>query len=124
LGELIAAAMGSGAHAVLNLGAMRILRRLLIVVNCKTPSFTMLFIFIWSQIIATSLAPTRWQSATRTTVLDRPDGRAMVVPSFENKKRKSKLQKNILNQTLINPPRDAPGAFNCTATKSVPRSLQ
>jgi hypothetical protein len=61
LGELIAAAMGGGAHTVLNLGAMRKLGRLLIVVNCKTPSFAMLFIFIWSQTIATSLAPTRWQ---------------------------------------------------------------
>jgi hypothetical protein len=76
LGELIAAAMGSGAHTVLILGALRKMRTVLIFVNCKTPSFPMPFIFVssqttWSQTIATSQAPMRWQSATSTTASDR-----------------------------------------------------
>src|ERR1017187_9337780 len=107
--------MGGGAHTVLNLGAMRKLGRLLIVVNCKTPSFAMLFIIIWSQTIATSLAPTRWQiSDMHHRLGPLLNTRAMVVPSLENKQRKSKIQKNILNQSLINILRDTPEAFNCT----------
>jgi hypothetical protein len=95
LGELIAAAMGGGAHTVLNLGAMRKLGTLLIIVNCKTPSFTMLFIFIWSQTIATSLAPTRWQSATRTTVLDRSELKSNGCAIFRKSAKKKQNTKKI-----------------------------
>jgi len=117
--------MGGGAHTVLNLGAMRKLGTLLIIVNCKTPSFTMLFIFIWSQTIATSLAPTRWQSATRTTVLDRSDQRAMVVPSSENQQRKSKIQKKYSKSNCYKHIPGYPGSIRvrcnskCTALVTV-----